>query len=293
MKPHTTVLCFLIALGMLLAFPVSALAAGFDAEELYGLVFVIYSGSYYGSGFSIGENCIITNAHVIDDISSVEVKTYSGDILSASVAVFDEELDIAVLYVQDAVLDYLIVAEAEETGVGDDIYTIGAPNNLEYTLTKGIISAVQREIGGQQYYQIDAVIDNGNSGGPLVNEKGEVVGVNTMKLEGGGDIGFAIPMDAVCGCLEDAGIALFGSGNVKGRIDSMAITQQPKADQYEPEQTDRQNGAQGDADPAMLWIWAIVIAFALLSVTLILIIAKPKRSKADPDRTDFKIDFLK
>ena len=91
---------------------------------------------------------------------------------------------------------------------GDDIYAIGAPKGMAYTLTKGGVSAKERMIGNKSYIQIDAAINEGNSGGPLLNDAGQVLGMNTLKMSDSEGIGLAIPVNRICEYLKSLGIEL-------------------------------------------------------------------------------------
>ncbi len=161
-----------------------------------------------GSGFSIDNGCIITNAHVIQDrehVAGATVNSYDGAAYAASLLAMNEEMDIAVLGVKES-SSSLAVASDEGMQIGDDVYAIGAPNSLDYTLTKGIISSGHRMIGGYSFIQANIALNSGNSGGPLLNAKGEVIGVNSMKLSDTEGIGFAIPMETVLDYLEETGL---------------------------------------------------------------------------------------
>ncbi len=109
MKPIRVLLSMLMVLAMLFASTFSAYAIGFEAEDIYESVFVIYSGQSLGSGFAVGENCIVTNAHVIDDEENVAVVAYSGEEYRAEILGIDMNLDIAVLRIENVILPYLSV----------------------------------------------------------------------------------------------------------------------------------------------------------------------------------------
>jgi serine protease Do len=155
-----------------------------------------------GSGFIIdAAGIIVTNNHVIENADEIEVVLQDGTILEASVVGRDEKTDLAVLRVQTReALPHLDFADSEQARVGDWVMAIGNPFGLGGTVTAGIISARNRdfESGGPyaNYIQTDAAINQGNSGGPLFDLKGNVVGVNTAiySTTGGSiGIGFAIP----------------------------------------------------------------------------------------------------
>ncbi len=170
----------------------------YDIEDTYDSIFQIYSGFYSGSGFAVSENYVITNAHVIDNEGDVEIESYRGETYKAYVAAIDYTLDIAVLGIEDG--DFVPLVTQYDSKVGDDVYAIGAPNSLSYSLTKGVISALDREFPldySTTYIQTDAAINSGNSGGPLVNTKGEVLGVNSFTYVDSEGLGFSIPMKTV------------------------------------------------------------------------------------------------
>jgi serine protease Do len=177
-------------------FPLDSFAVNFDTEKIYTSVVVVYSGDSVGSGFAIDTNRIVTNAHVVDS-SSVTIKTYAGDIYRAYVAYVDGDVDVAILEVTNVTFVPLQPADIARVKVGDDVYAIGTPNGMSYTLTKGIISAKDRYVSGFNYLQTDAAINTGNSGGPLLNQVGEVIGVNTLKINGSEGISLALPITTV------------------------------------------------------------------------------------------------
>ena len=153
-----------------------------------------------GSGFFIsGDGYVVTNNHVVEKAKTVTVIMQDGKELTAKVVGTDPKTDLALLKVQQAG-DYPFVRfAAEKPAVGDWVVAIGNPYGLGGTVTAGIVSANGRDIGSgpyDDYLQIDAPINKGNSGGPTFNLKGEVVGVNTAIFSpSGGNIGlaFAVP----------------------------------------------------------------------------------------------------
>lgn len=182
---------FLILLICILLMPNPVYAMNFDPETLYESVMVVYTKSAVGSGFVIDENTIITNAHVVENFEDVSIKMYSGSSINGKVVKKDKKRDLALIKV-DEKLTPLKLNYYENLSIGEEVYAIGAPKDIPYTMTKGIVSAKDRKIGRYNYIQIDASINSGNSGGPLVNENGEVIGINTMKMIDAEGIGFAI-----------------------------------------------------------------------------------------------------
>jgi len=145
-----------------------------------------------GSGVAFdyaGEKVVLTNAHVIEDADKIKVTDVSGNSYTATVVGSDELLDIAILRIDgDASgLATAVLGDSDTVEIGDWAIAIGNPLGLSYTVTLGIVSAVNRDIAkpsGVGTYnnliQTDAAINPGNSGGPLVNANGEVIGINTM-----------------------------------------------------------------------------------------------------------------
>lgn len=192
-------------------------------EKLYDAVVVV--GAYKngvlasnGTGFVYDEDdknaYILTNSHVVDGASSVKVKFTNNTIENVEVVGNDSYSDIAVLKIdKDKVLKIAELGQVENSRVGDTVFAIGAPLDDEYswTVTRGILSGKDRLVDVStsnsttadwvmSVIQTDAAINSGNSGGPLANSNGEVIGITNMKLVSDGveGIGFAIPIgDAI------------------------------------------------------------------------------------------------
>ena len=162
-----------------------------------------------GSGFVIDKaGHIITNYHVIEGAREIQVNFSGNDRMDAKVIGSDPSTDIAVLQIdaQARALTPLPLGDSDSVSVGDAVIAIGNPFSLERTVTAGIVSALQRRITApdgfaiDEVIQTDAAINHGNSGGPLLNANGEVIGVNAqIESETGGNvgIGFAIPINTV------------------------------------------------------------------------------------------------
>jgi putative serine protease PepD len=168
-----------------------------------------------GSGFVYDEQGhVITNQHVVAGAESVEVTFWDGESYSATVVGSDPSTDIAVLDVEApaSVLEPLELADSSQLEVGEAVVAIGSPFGLEQTVTTGIVSALDRQITAPNDFaiddaiQTDAAINQGNSGGPLLDLNGKVVGVNSqIESESGGNdgVGFAVPSNTV-GKIADA-----------------------------------------------------------------------------------------
>jgi putative serine protease PepD len=163
-----------------------------------------------GSGFVIDKSGhVVTNYHVIEGASKVEVSFSGNDEMPATVVGADASTDIAVLRIKGAqgrALTPLDLGDSDAIKVGDGVVAIGNPFGLERTVTAGIVSALQREITApngfaiDEVIQTDAAINHGNSGGPLLNAAGAVIGVNSQiesESDGNVGIGFAVPINLV------------------------------------------------------------------------------------------------
>lgn len=156
-----------------------------------------------GSGFIIDERgFILTNNHVVEGADEIKVKLPAGGEFAAEVVGRDSKTDLALISIDsDKPLQALPLGDSEKLQVGDWVVAIGNPFGLENTVSAGIVSAKYRQLGRGQYenfIQTDASINRGNSGGPLLNIAGEVVGINTAIFsQSGGSIGigFAIPIN--------------------------------------------------------------------------------------------------
>jgi putative serine protease PepD len=162
-----------------------------------------------GSGFVYDdEGHIVTNQHVVDGATSVSVRLWNGQTYDAEVVGTDRSTDLAVLDVDApaSVLHPIAIADSSKVEVGDAVVAIGSPFGLEQTVTSGIVSALHRTVNAPNNFSIndtiqtDAAINHGNSGGPLLNAQGRVIGVNAqIESESGGNdgVGFAIPSNTV------------------------------------------------------------------------------------------------
>ncbi len=158
-------------------------------------------GSALGSGFVISEDgFIVTNNHVIEGADEIMIEFYSGAELPAEVIGTDPNTDIALLKVEsDTPLPFVPFGDADAARVGDWVMAMGNPLGQGFSVSAGIVSARGRALSGSydDYIQTDAAINRGNSGGPLFNMDGEVIGVNTAILSpNGGSIGIGFAMSS-------------------------------------------------------------------------------------------------
>ena len=163
-----------------------------------------------GSGFVIdSDGHIVTNDHVVEGANTVSVRFWNGDTYKAEVVGTDASTDLAVIKVDapESVLHALALADSSGVQVGDAAFALGSPFGLEESFTSGIVSALHRQIQSlnpgftiNDAIQTDAAINHGNSGGPLLNSSGEVIGVNAQIAGNTGanvGVGFAIPSSTV------------------------------------------------------------------------------------------------
>ncbi len=171
-------------------------------------------GSGAGTGIILDtEGRVLTNAHVVEGASSITV-TVNGEVRSATVIGSDASADIAVLMLDDATNIVPAALAATDAEVGDDVVAVGNALALEggLTVTSGIVSAIDRSIETSSgtmtgLLQTDAAISSGNSGGPLVNTAGEVIGINTAVASSStsiqaSNIGFVIPIEQAAAVAE-------------------------------------------------------------------------------------------
>lgn len=151
-----------------------------------------------GSGFFIeGGSALVTNFHVIEGAKVVYVKSGDGRVFNSdTVYGFDLKQDLAVLKVSPPATRTVVLGDSEKVVIGTPITVIGNPEGLEKSVTNGLISGI-RTIDGQQLFQISAPISPGSSGGPVFDEKGEVIGVVVGALSDGQNPNFAIPINFV------------------------------------------------------------------------------------------------
>lgn len=174
------------------------------------------SGLASGTGFFItADGYVVTNYHVIEDGTEITVTTHDDEEYSAEIVGYEANNDLAVLKVEGENLPYVTLGKSEDLLVGDQVVAIGnVLSTFASSLTVGYVSGVDRVVDTEgvamNMIQTDVAINSGNSGGPLFNMKGEVVGITTAKFSGNSSsgasiegIGFAIPMDDVTGMIED------------------------------------------------------------------------------------------
>ncbi len=203
----------------------------FEPTDIYkynvdSVVSIEVSSGYskgYGTGFIVSEaGYIVTNYHVVEDAKSVYVTLYDESTYSAEVIGYEESNDLAVIKIEPkGTIESLIYGKSSDLEVGDDVYVIGNPlGDLTFTLTTGVVSALNRLIDtGSGFtinmFQTDAAINSGNSGGPVFDEHGYVVGIASAKyaaasIEG---LSFCVPIDDVRSMIDE----IINKGYVSGK----------------------------------------------------------------------------
>ena len=189
-----------------------------------------------GSGFVYDDQGrVVTNHHVVDGATSIEVRLADGSTYDARLVGSDASTDLALLEIDAPVdaLHPLALGDSEALEVGEEVVAIGSPFGLAETVTSGIVSALDRRITAPNGFaipdaiQTDAAINRGNSGGPLLNRRAEVVGVNSqIESDSGGNvgIGFAVPSSTV----EDVVSQLLESGSVEHAFLGVSVETVPE-----------------------------------------------------------------
>lgn len=147
-----------------------------------------------GTGFIIEEEgYIVTNAHVMDNAKSAGIYTYDGEMHQVWLIGKNSEMDICLLKIEGT-YPALALGNSDEVQIGESVIAIGNPLGLQFSVTEGIISAIHREgaNGLKAYFQTDAALNPGNSGGPLINKQGQAIGINNFKTQEGESLGFAL-----------------------------------------------------------------------------------------------------
>jgi serine protease Do len=220
--PELLKLLFASLLIVPIAFGQNSLTTAQIAKRVSPSVVVIQgktdSGEVLGSGFIVSKDGnIVTNLHVIRDMKTASVQLANGRTLdSVFVLATDERRDLAIIHISgfdpqkhdgdilDQILDQipqrsqvLDLGNSDSVSVGEPVVVVGSPQGLEGTVTAGILSSVRDSGEGFKVLQTDAAVNPGNSGGPLVNNRGQAIGVVSFKLRSAEGLNFAIPINYV------------------------------------------------------------------------------------------------
>ncbi len=179
--------------------------SGIIEEAVKGVV-TIRTEVGQGTGFIVTDDgYVVTNAHVLSGGVNIIAITSEQQTLSATLLGYHTKLDVALLKIEG---DYseLILADSDEVQVGEKVIAIGNPLGLQFSVSEGIVSGIHRPgIDGETkaYIQTDAALNPGNSGGPLINKKGEVIGINNFKIGNTENLGFALESNYIKGTINE------------------------------------------------------------------------------------------
>lgn len=173
--------------------------SGIVESSVPAVVTIKTNAGFQGTGFIISEEgYIITNAHILADESGklatiIQVITYEQDIVNAEFIGYNSVFDIALLKISGT-YEKLELDNSDNIQIGEKVIAIGNPLGLQFSVTQGIVSGIHRKGINQieAYIQTDAALNPGNSGGPLINKQGKVIGINNFKISGGENLGFAL-----------------------------------------------------------------------------------------------------
>jgi len=152
-----------------------------------------------GSGFIISDGgYVVTNYHVINGASAMSIIPYQDSLKAVTIIGYNIGKDVALLKILGN-YDYLELGNSDNVNLGDEVIAMGNPYGLPFSVTQGIISALDRSgpSGDEAYIQTDVPLNPGNSGGPLVNKAGKVIGINNFKIGGAESLGFALESNEV------------------------------------------------------------------------------------------------
>ncbi|MCD6352323.1 MAG: trypsin-like peptidase domain-containing protein [Armatimonadetes bacterium] len=171
-------------------------------------VVTIYAGEdRMGAGFIVSpDGNIVTNSHVVGDDQTVRVKLADNSEVEGRVVVRSKKRDLAVVKVPRSNLPIVQFGSSTALRKGEEVAALGAPLGLEHSVTRGVVSNPRQEQDGKTYIQTDAALNPGNSGGPLINDQGLVVGMNAKVAVKAQNVGFAIPAEDVSAFLDENSI---------------------------------------------------------------------------------------
>lgn len=168
-------------------------------------VYKIKTASGSGSGFYLMENKVfVTNFHVIEGFHKVAIEDSKQHVFEGTVVLVNKDYDLALIISDEKIADEfsLKIGDISVLKTRDEVFVLGYPYGLPYTETQGIVSSPNQLMEGKYYVQTDAPVNPGNSGGPLVNIKGEVIGITTCKFNDADNMGFAVPATELVKFLE-------------------------------------------------------------------------------------------
>ncbi len=179
-------------------------------EKAVKSVVTIRTDFSQGTGFIVDEEgYVVTNAHIMEGARAAGIITYDGNLHQVKLIGKNELMDIILLKIEtEGTYEPLELADSNYAQVGEKVIAIGNPLGLQFSVTEGIVSAVHREGINKikAYIQTDAALNPGNSGGPLINKQGKVIGINNFKIGGVEGLGFALESNYVKDAVNDIAI---------------------------------------------------------------------------------------
>jgi len=269
------------ALATILVFAACVSMAAGDMQEaidrISDCVISVQAGDGVGAGVVVNaEGYAVTCAHVVAEAGQATVTLADGSEVGAAVEASDAERDLALLKLERQNLPAARFAASGSMQPGAAVAAVGSPLGLEGSVTSGVVSAVEREIDGKQYLQIDAALNLGSSGGPVINEKGQIVGLATKTAEEAQNVGFAIPAEDVISFLQDNGVSVMMA--LGAETPSTPSQPRPKTPAT-PLPTQPAKPAMG---LSLLWVilLPIIISLIVSSLTVLLLARHLTRSAA-------------
>jgi len=182
-------------------------------EDTIKSVVTIRTDISQASGFIIANGgYVVTNAHVMEGAVAAGVITYDGKVHRVSLVGENTLMDIILLKINDTGYSPLTLVDSNTIQLGEKVIAIGNPLGLQFSVSEGIISGIHREgaNGLEAYIQTDAALNPGNSGGPLIDVSGKVVGINNYKISGTENIGFALESNYIKSAVNDIAVKAYG-----------------------------------------------------------------------------------
>ncbi|MDI6880990.1 MAG: cell wall-binding repeat-containing protein [Desulfitobacteriaceae bacterium] len=166
-----------------------------------------------GSGFLTTDGKVVTNYHVVKGAASVKVTVNNKSYTLTSLTAYNEARDVAVLKLPETPAEAVTIADSSQVAAGEDVVAIGAPEGLSNTVSTGIVSSASRNVNGQEWIQITAPVSHGSSGGPVFNDRGEVIGMVTWGFAAGEaqNLNFIVPANAIKPYLSSGGTITLAS----------------------------------------------------------------------------------
>jgi S1-C subfamily serine protease len=197
----------------------------------------------YGAGVAVDRaGFVLTNLHVVDGAKAITVTAFGAEAIGAEVLDTDRELDLALLRLPTPLSNAAIIGRSDALGVGDEVMAVGSPRKMYVSVSRGMVSFPNRFLDGVEYIQTDLPINVGNSGGPLVDDEGNVVGIVSFILRDSQGISFALPIDRA--------VARFGEHLTVGPARSRGVASAGPSSTHSPSRQPADGGSSDDAAAA-------------------------------------------